>query len=53
MSSGVLTSMEVHQLTERLGEEVENAMTTAKATVLSDLLSRYLFKRKNYSIFIF
>ncbi|KAK0178632.1 hypothetical protein PV327_007508 [Microctonus hyperodae] len=37
---GVLTSMEVHQLTERLGEEVENAMTTAKATVLSDLLSR-------------
>ncbi|XP_057320206.1 SET domain-containing protein SmydA-8-like [Microplitis mediator] len=37
---GTLTSAEVLQLTDRLGEEVENAMTTAKESVLSDLLSR-------------
>ncbi|KAH0561579.1 SET domain-containing protein SmydA-8-like [Cotesia glomerata] len=37
---GTLTSVEVMQLTERLGEEVETAMASAKESVLSDLLSR-------------
>ncbi|CAD6236824.1 GSCOCG00008250001-RA-CDS [Cotesia congregata] len=35
-----LTSVEVMQLTERLGEEVETAMASAKESVLRDLLSR-------------
>ncbi|XP_034941953.1 SET domain-containing protein SmydA-8-like [Chelonus insularis] len=37
---GVLTSDEVLQLVDRLGEEVENAMSTAKESVLSDLHSK-------------
>ncbi|XP_015519883.1 SET domain-containing protein SmydA-8 [Neodiprion lecontei] len=37
---GILTSMEVMQLTERLGEEVEGAMELASRHALADLLSR-------------
>lgn len=37
---GVLSSAEVAQLTERLGEEVEGAMSIANEEILSDLLFR-------------
>ncbi|XP_051172680.1 SET domain-containing protein SmydA-8-like [Leptopilina boulardi] len=39
---GTLTSTEVTQLVERLGEEVEGAMGVAKREVLTDLLSRLM-----------
>ncbi|XP_015114975.1 SET domain-containing protein SmydA-8 [Diachasma alloeum] len=39
---GLLTSQEVFELTERLGEEVENVMALARKETLSDLYSRLL-----------
>ncbi|XP_033207857.1 SET domain-containing protein SmydA-8-like [Belonocnema kinseyi] len=37
---GILSSLEVNQLTDRLGEEVDGAMGIANREVLTDLLSR-------------
>lgn len=52
---GTLTSTEVTQLVERLGEEVDGAMGVASREVLTDLLSRYLdfynfFSKLYYSL---